>query len=143
MEKPKTSDVTTFELPINWLGALFGAIGGATLGIAIWGGIAYFSESFYYVTPAVVGAFAGSGATKLGGRNHWRVGILATLVAIVAIIIGDFVESAAISKTMSMSLEELIRFMQLKIEDDIARGVLYIVGVVLAMVTGTMQRDQS
>jgi uncharacterized membrane protein YeaQ/YmgE (transglycosylase-associated protein family) len=138
--KDSVGSFDTFERPINYPLAIIGAIAGAAVGIAIWGAAAAFSDSFYYITPVLVGAFAGAAARRLGGRGHISLAILALIIGTIGIVLGDFVETAAwlnrefgeIPKDLNIYTE----FMQLKIEDDIIRGILYLVGIGAAFITG-------
>lgn len=138
MEIPQgtPTPVHEYKEPINYIGALFGAIGGAAIGVAIWAASAYFTESFYYITPVVVGALAGGGATRLGGGNNLMTAIIAVICGAIGVLVGDAMESAALAKSLDFDVNGYIEMAQLKLEDMPIRYATHIGGIIVAFIAG-------
>src|SRR5687767_8877809 len=111
MENPqeKAKNVQEYKEPVNYIGAIFGAIGGAAIGVAIWAVSAYATDSFYYITPVVVGALAGGGATRLGGGNNLMTAIIAVICGAIGVVLGDAMESAALAKSFDFDVNDYIQ----------------------------------
>jgi hypothetical protein len=128
--------VESFEDQINYPMAFVGAIAGAAIGVAMWAGAAYLSDSFYYITPIIIGVLAAKGATSFGRKGHISIAILGLIVGTIGIIVGDFAETAAFAKSFDFSIDDYISIAQFKIEDDIFRGIVYVVGIAAAFLSG-------
>jgi uncharacterized membrane protein YeaQ/YmgE (transglycosylase-associated protein family) len=128
---------------INYLLAVIGALGGAAIGIAIWVASAYFTDSFYYITPVVVGMLAGTGATKLGGGHNLMTAIIALIFGVIGIAVGDALESAALFKTLDLTVEDYIGMAQLKFEDMPIRYLTHIGGIIAAFAVGLLGADRN
>ncbi len=132
------TNVEPAEKPINYLLAIIGAIGGAAIGIAFWAVAAYFTDSFYLFTPVLIGALAGGGAARLGGRGHISLAILGLIIGGIGVVLGDFAETAAIQGRLDISLDEYISIMQATLEDDWLRRILYLAGAGAGFLSGLL-----
>lgn len=147
-QNPQTAPVQEYKEPVNYIGALFGAIGGAALGIAIWAGATYFTKSgdsysFYYITPILVGVLAGGGATRLGGGNNIMTALIALIVGAIGVVVGDAMETAAIEGSFNLSIQEYIDAAMFKFEDLPIRYATHIGSVIAAFVVGFMDPDSN
>jgi hypothetical protein len=136
MEDNAKTGVQEYKNPVNYPLAVLGAIGGAAIGVAIWVASAYFTDSFYYITPVVVGTLAGATATKLGGGNNIATAIIALICGVIGIAVGDALESAAFVKSLDFTVNDYLSMAQLKLEDMPIRYVTHIAGIIVAFIIG-------
>ena len=143
MEDNAKTVIQEYQSPVTYPLAVLGAIGGAAIGVAIWAASAYFTDSFYYITPVLVGAFAGAGATKLGGGNNIMTAIIALIFGAIGIAVGDALESAALTKSLDFTVNDFISMAQLKFEDMPIRYITHIGGVIIAFVVGLVGSERN
>jgi hypothetical protein len=142
MESDAKTGVQETKNAVNYPLAIFGAIGGAAIGMALWVGSAYFTDSFYYITPVLVGTFAGAGATKLGGGNNIATAMIALICGVIGIAVGDALESAAFVKSLDFTVNDYLTMAQLKLEDMPIRYLTHIGGVIVAFVVGLVGAER-
>jgi hypothetical protein len=138
----KAKNYEEYKEPVNYIAAVFGAIGGAALGAAIWAGATYFTKSsdgsysFYYITPIVVGILAGGGATRLGGGNNIVTALIAMIFGAIGVAFGDAMETAAIEGNFNLSIQDYIDAAMYKFDELPIRYATHIGAIVLAFITG-------
>jgi uncharacterized membrane protein YeaQ/YmgE (transglycosylase-associated protein family) len=138
----KAKNYEEYKEPINYIASVFGAIGGAAIGAAIWAGATYFTKgsdgsySFYYITPVLVGILAGTGATRLGGGNNLMTALIALIFGAIGVVLGDALETAAIEGNFNLSIQDYIDAAMFKFDELPIRYATHGIAILAAFFTG-------
>lgn len=130
VDSKSSSDTTNYPL------VFVGAIIGATIGIIGWISLTYLGFFSIYALVGV-GAFSGIGS-RLGSRDGKPfVGLIAFLVGLLGIIIGDFIETGILLDNFNLTFNDYMSFMQYKVvESSYWRAFLYLGGLALSFAFG-------
>ena len=84
-EREKQREATPItKMPVALLGGLIGA----TIGAALWATLTYFTGMEFGLVAWAVGALTGFGVAKASRQEHFLYGLLAVVLALLAIIVG-------------------------------------------------------
>jgi hypothetical protein len=143
--------VETDSKQVNYFKAIVGAIGGAIVVTLCWAALSFFIKLIYsmlnnppvvfipisyYMFPIMIGGTSAGAAISLGGRGNLKIAIFVTITTLLAIIIGDFLETAIAFGTLQLNLRDYIEIMQTKISDDFLRLFAYLAGIGFAFLLG-------
>jgi hypothetical protein len=132
--------VQEYEEPVNYVAAIIGALIGGAIAVGLWAASVYFLQYIFYYLLALVGAMVGGGAILLARAHNWKIGILAVLVTIVALVVGDYLQMGFAVGDNSLDIDDYIRYSQFAFENLGETGgqyLMYLIALGMAFYVGT------
>ena len=124
MEEKSKVEYVQYQEPINFFSMIILALLGASAGIGVW---VIFAELgfFHPLPPFLIGILAMFGARYKQRKDQIISVIVATLVTIIALILGDFIETLIV-RDSSFNLEQYMGILWLKLNDGPEYGIAYL-----------------
>lgn len=126
----------------NLLAALIGSTSGAIMAVLIWSAVtAWQPGTFFIAMPLLIGGFAGGAAQLFTGSTARIVGAIAVLVALVALVLGDFSETMVAAQEYSryLTIGEYGEILVEKVTDNPLRALVYLATPLVAYASAVTQ----
>lgn len=136
MENPQFTAVEEYKEPVNYIGAIIGALLGGALVVAIWAGAVFYINWIEYRLLALSGALVGFGAIVGARRNNLGIGLIALLIAAVAMLAGDYLQMMYVVGRNKLDIDDYIRYSQEMFDENLMQYVMYLISIGIAFFLG-------
>lgn len=127
---------TENEQPLHYLKHIILAFLGGILGVLVWI-MPLYSNVIYPMTIVSIGIFSAIGARGFQkGKGNIRFGIIAVIVSLICLLIGDVLETLIRFNNSQIGFKEFIDIAQFKVDETPVRLFYYFITPIAAFLVG-------